>query len=236
MQQPTNPKRARVLAGPLAIPGRGNAKIRAATLGSGLLVLAFGLGQAAQAATVFNNGAPDQVYGTNMSGNVVAEDFSLGSTYDISNIRFWSIQSKAADYSGSLSWAIYSNAGGNPGAVLKSGLSSAVGTATGLSTGFGYAEYVFDIGTTFQLAAGSYWLGLANSPLNPGNPSEMLWGTTSTATGAQAQYLDGSTWIDSGNNLAFSIDGSVPVIPEPDTWALLITGMAVVAGFTRRKV
>ena len=167
--------------------------------------LALSLAQAVQAGIVFNNGAPNQVYGVNMSGNVVAENFSLGSTTDITNLRFWSIQSAPGDYSGSLSWAIYSNAGTAPGAVLQSGFSSAAATATGLSTGFGYQEFVFDISTLFQLVAGNYWLGLANNPLNPGSPSEMLWETTDAKIDADARYLDGAAWIDSKSDLALVI-------------------------------
>jgi|CXWL01.1.fsa_nt_gi hypothetical protein len=203
--------------------------------------LALCLAQAASAAVVFNNGAPDQVSGTNMSANMVAEDFTIGATTDITNLRFWTIQSALGDYSGSLSWAIYGG-GAQPGAVLFSGTSAATAVATGGSSGFGYAEYVFDITTLFQLSAGSYWLGLGNNPLDPSNPSEMLWETTGGSTGSKSKYLDVSIseWIDSGNDQAFRIDGTPvvnpppPTIPEPGTLALLAISVAA-AGFVRRK-
>lgn len=200
--------------------------------------LALGLAQAAQAAIVFNNGAPNQNYGVNMSANVVAEDFSIGSTTDITNLSFWSIQSAAGDYSGSLSWTIYSNAGAAPGAVLLSGIASPVATPTGLSTGFGYREFVFvGISAVIQLFAGTYWLGLANNPLNPGNPSEMLWETTGGGIGSNALYLDGLNWIDSGSHLAFFIEGTPAVpgtVPEPSTLPLLVIAL-VAAALVRRN-
>lgn len=197
----------------------------------GGLVLALMTAQAAQAAVVFNNGAPDQVSGTNMSGNQVAEDFIIGAATDITNIRFWTIQSTAADYSGNLFWAIYSNSGGQPNAVVQGGAAVALTeTATGSSTLFNYAEFVIDIPVAFQLAAGTYWLGLANSPLNPGNPSEMLWETTASSASLDGLYLDGADWIGTGNDHAFLIEGRAvivppPGIPEPGTLALLAAAL-----------
>lgn len=204
----------------------------------GGLVFALVTAQASQAAIVYNNGAPDRVSGTNMSGNQVAEDFIIGATTDITNIRFWTIQSTAGDYSGNLFWAIYSNSLGQPNAVVQGGAAVAVTeTATGLSTLFNYAEFVIDIPVAFQLAAGTYWLGLANSPLDPADPSEMLWETTASFGSLDGLYLDGADWFGTGNDHAFLIEGRnvivpPPGIPEPGTLALLV-GALFAARVTR---
>ena len=206
---------------------------------AGLVVLTFGLSIAAQGATIYDNGSPNRVFGVNMSAYVVAENFSIAAASNISNIRFWSVQSSSAAYLGNVFWAIYANAGSQPGAVLQGNTTfAATPTATGLSTGFGsplYAEYLFNIPVNFQLAIGHYWLGLSNSPRNIPDPTEMLWGTTSPGIGSQAMYLTGSTWVGAGSHLAFRLDGTAAqVIPEPSTFALLAGGLAA-AAFLRRK-
>ena len=199
------------------------------------------LAHAAPAAVVFNNGSPNLLSGTNMSATQVAEDFTVGATTDITNIRFWAIQSAANDYSGNLFWAIYTDVGNEPGALLQGGTAVPVTeSATGSSTGFNYSEFTFDVAASFQLSAGTYWLGLANDPLDPVNPSEMLWETTSAGSGFSGLYNDAGTWIDSLNHHAFLLEGRLvgdppPVgVPEPTTLALLACGL-LAARFARRK-
>ena len=189
---------------------------------------------AAQGAVIYDNGGPDQVYGTQMSEFQVAEDFTIGSAANIDNIRFWSIQEFLADYTGSVFWAIYSDAPGEPAALVQGGVTAAVAaTATGNSTGFGYAEYVFDIPVTFTLSAGNYWLGLHNGSLATTTPTEMLWSTTATPVGSAGLYLDTGSWIDSGNEHAFRLDGTVVPIPT----AVWLFGSALgLIGVTRRKL
>lgn len=207
----------------------------------GIAAMMLGLAQVASAAVVYTNGAPDQLNGTNMSANPIAEDFIIGATTDITNIRFWAIQSAASDYSGNLFWAIYSNGVAQPGVLVQGGAAVAVtATPTGGSTGFGYSEFVFDIAANFQLTAGTYWLGLANDPLDPVNPSEMLWETTSAGGGSTGLYNDTGTWIDSLNHHAFLLEGRLvgdppPTdVPEPSTLALLACGL-LVARLARRR-
>jgi PEP-CTERM motif len=197
---------------------------------AGALALTLGLTQVATAVTVFNNGAPDLVAGTGMTEFQVADNFTVSGSFDITNIRFWSAQDTASAYVGSVSWAIFSNAAGLPGASLNSGLATVAGTATGGTTGFGYGVYSFDIPVSFTLGAGNYWLALHNGPLtNTTSAGDMTWATSSTGTGPSAVYKDG-TWISAGNESAFRIDGNVTVVPEPATTAMLMAGLLAVAG------
>ena len=202
----------------------------------------------AHSALVYDNGAPNLAGGVNMSGNYVAEDFTLAANTTITNIRFWSIQSAPGDYSGNLSLAIYADVGGAIGGLVTSLSGALAETSTGFSTGFSYGEYVFDIPSSIALSAGNYWLALLDgfSP-NPGNPSEILWETTSAGLGAAAQYFDSptETWVDSGLNLAFRIDGREAApppppppppndAPAPNTLALLFASV-LAASALRRK-
>ena len=210
---------------------------------TGMAALAVAAAQLSFAAPVFNNGLPDQISGTQMSEVLVAEDFSLTALTTISSIRFWSIQSAPTDYLGSVYWAVYSNAVGAPGAVLFGNTAvMTTAVATGNSTGFGYAEYVFDVDVLdFDLAAGTYWLGLHNGPLATVAPREMLWSTTASMIGSESMYFDSTFgWTGAGTHLAFVLDGTgvvippPPGVPEPGTLALV--GLAVLAArVVRRK-
>jgi hypothetical protein len=199
---------------------------------AGALALALAASQAAMAVTVFDNGPPDLVSGTQMGEFQVAEDFTLSSATSVTSIRFWSIQAAASEYSGSVAWSIFSNSGTQPGATLFSGVAAVPGVATGGSTGFGYAAYVFDIPVNLNLGAGTYWLGLHNGPLTNITPREMLWATTATGLGALGKYLD-VTWIDSGNAHAFRLENAA-VIPEPGMGAMMLAGLMVVGGLSTR--
>ena len=213
---------------------------------TGMAALAVAAAQLSFAAPVFDNGAPDQVYGTQMSDVLVAEDFSLAALTTISSIRFWSIQSATTDYLGSVYWAVYDNVGGAPGAVLFGNTAvPTTATATGNSASFpGYAEYAFDVDVAdFDLGAGTYWLGLHNGPLASTVASEMLWSTTASTIGSESMYFDSTFgWTGAGTNLAFVLDGSgvvvpppppPPGVPEPGTLALV--GLAVLAARVARR-
>lgn len=216
---------------------------------TGVAAFALAAAQVGFAAPVYNNGAPDQVYGTQMSEVVVAEDFTLSAATTIANIQFWSIQSAAADYLGSVYWVVYSDVLGSPGAILFGNTAvPTLAVATGNSTGFGYGEYMFDIDVVdFDLAAGDYWLGLHNGPLASIDATEMLWETTASPVGSESKYFDSAFgWVGAGTHLAFALDGTGVVVPPPpppppptgvpEPGTLALVGLAVlVARVARRK-
>ena len=174
----------------------------------GLATLALAFSSSTQGEVSHDNGAPDQVSGTNMSEQLVAENFTLAADANVILIRFWAIQSAAPDYRGDVYWAIYSDAANQPGTVVAGGVEPVVNAVvTGNSTLFGYAEYSFDIPVDIQLAPGNYWLALHNGAVSNNGESEMLWSTTAVPVGSNALYFDAvSGWVSSGNELAFRIE------------------------------
>ncbi len=211
------------------------------SLRAGMLAAAIAFGHTAAYSATILSSPPDQAFGTNMSFAVVADDFTLGAAYTVTSLRFWSLQEVAADYSGSVYWAIHDNAGG-PGSVLHSGTTALVANSTGNSSAFGYAEYEFNIPVSFQLAAGTYWLALQNDFLGNDVSTEMLWGSTSVAGGDNSVYEDFQLvpsvgWTLDGINHAFAILGDrvLPPNPTPEPGSLaMVLGGLIGLRFVRR--
>jgi hypothetical protein len=178
--------------------------------------------------------APNQVSGTNMSFALVAENFSIAGPgpFAVTSLQFWSLMSASTDYRGSVYWAIYSDAPGEPDSVLFSGTASPNPSATGNSSSIGYAEYLFDFNVSFSLAGDTtYWLALQNAPLGSADPTEMLWGYSDDGLSGNGQYKDfqlgaNPDWLDAEAQHAFAINGDRPNdVPAPATLLLALTGL-----------
>src|SRR4051812_38179645 len=85
-------------------------------------------------ASVVGNGAPNQTGGSDLNSFLEADNFTLGSDAFISQVQFWALQGAPSDYAGSIDWAFYTDAAGQPGASVANGNAAAIGTPTGNTT------------------------------------------------------------------------------------------------------
>jgi hypothetical protein len=174
---------------------------------------------------VFDNGGPNQHNGNEMTDFLQSEDFTLTTQTQITDVHFWDLQAIAADYLGSIYWAIQGNAAGMPGTILASGTTSAVThTATGLTDDSGlFTEFLngFNITPTI-LNSGTYWLTLHDGPLSNSNFADFYWEWSSDiGNGQEFDLIANNAWDSNLAEHAFQLTGTP--VPEPTSIVLLAT-------------
>lgn len=229
-----------------------------------LLILGLAaIGGSAQAVELYNNGpvvdanglsilvSPNTTFGLGVqvsAGNSVADDFTVGGGgWNVQSLSLYSYQTNASAFTfTSATWSIVSG-DVNAGTVVASGtMAPGDGGLQGYrvteSTLGNTARPIFELELDIpdvNLAAGSYWLrwSLVGDSLFSG-PWQPL--TADSAVGNLQQAVGGgafAAWVDAGSGVGaaapFAIHGSV--VPEPGTYALMLAGLAGIAGWTRRR-
>jgi len=199
---------------------------------AGALILAAAA--SAQAVVIYDNGAPNQQNGNEMTEWIQSEDFTFAADTTVTDVHFWSAEAANA-FSGSIVYTIYADNGGNPGAALETGTGdNLVRTGTGLNVPPGNTSlseffYSFDITPFLALGGTTYHLGLHNGPDTNSTRVEMYWETTdpnTTAFGREFDLTTGGPWISNEQEHAFQLTGGGAAVPEPATLALVGLGLA----------
>lgn len=163
---------------------------------------------------------------------------AVGLTMGASGMNFLSLDALISNPSpaSQLSGGIYSNVGGNPGALL-SGF-----TPVDIADGFGPAEVTLVSASAFELAANtSYWFVLDG----PDTANSLLWqtlapNTAPTATGVtydgyRFSSNGGTSWTASGLLNGVRINAApLAHVPEPGSLALLVGSLGLMF-LTRRR-
>lgn len=193
---------------------------------------------AAQATTVYDNGAPTNSTGNFVDGFTVADDFTLGSAARLTRASvFLAIIPQDDVPVTQLFYGIYFDSGSGPGALLATGAAvDPVFTKTDLTFEQQAVWKVsFDFAQAFDAHAGqTYWFGLSAPRPFP----SIVW------MAAEANGTQGSWHTDFDNpdrgflqdphplEHAFSLEAGVP---EPAAWTLMIAGFGLAGTSLRRR-
>jgi len=177
-----------------------------------------------------NHYSDDGPEGTNGIG---AENFTLSGRFDITGISHVGHHSRTLSQPDSIDWWIYGDSAGLPGAVLYSGTSAFRTNIEGEWAIYDLTRYSIDL-SGVTLGAGHYWVGFHNNSGARGDPHWTFATSGSSFDGRSALFLPGSGRWETpypGGNMTFAVEGTPAPVPEPSTWLLLGSGLAVL---TRR--
>lgn len=193
---------------------------------------------------IYNNGAPNQQDGNEMTEWVQTEDFVLAQSTSVTDIHFWDIEA-APGYAGSITWWIVGDNGGNPDFNNILGTGSADPTRVNTQCGILglYCEFSndFTINAVALQGGVTYHLALHNGPVTDTARSEFYWESTDpngTATGLECDLSLGdcfNSWGNNGQEHAFYLTGGQGGVPEPGTLVMLGTGLLGGVATLRRR-
>jgi hypothetical protein len=183
----------------------------------------------------------------------LADSFTIPATFPstmleaMTPITFWVWEELGSTWDDIINYVIYSDAGGQPGAVKASGSGTADvsriqgGTVTaaigvpGATRNYGLSEYQFLLQSSVGVAASErLWLeigmeGLFTSP--SGNPGGFLWAYSTSSADAGKFSSAGGPWSDVPGGAGFSFGVGVPV---PSSVWLVALGVICAGTLARR--
>ena len=172
-------------------------------------------------------------------GYQTEDSFSLSQNEDITRVQWQGFYYDGATPSNNpvipdaYLWIIdfYSNSSGLPGSLIYTDTAAVTSTLIGISTFDGNTVDVYNFTGTLPIAFDArddtiYWFGMLSVQVNY-NPF-FLWSssTTQTTNSYSAQTVIGGApvpWYMVPHERAFSLFN---VVPEPFTWAMMLTGFA----------
>jgi hypothetical protein len=178
------------------------------------------------ASTIIDTGpGPSSSDGTTLNTNQsLAAEFSLDEDYTITAVEGWIVSYGTGLFTAS----IFSGGGDVPGSVL---FSSQFGGAA-----LRPADWQGAHGLSWNLAAGTYWVGFSADPgIGGAMPTP-----SPNPLGNEAFTREGSWFREDSLSLGVRISGNegfnnpnVGAVPEPSTWAMMLVGFGAVGGAMR---
>ncbi|CAH0351120.1 PEP-CTERM sorting domain-containing protein [Aquabacterium sp. CECT 9606] len=197
---------------------------------SSIALAASMLAGVSHAAVAYDNGSigPSTswcVSGVNQCGGAswtIADNFTLTTATVLTGFENWNLGAPAIYVS--TNWRIWANQPTSLSETIASG--NAVATITE-DAGFTLASVS---GLAVSLNAGSYWIGF-NHILSADNPWTYV--TSSSGQANAVQLYEGGVNVSGLTDAAFRLHTSA--VPEPESVALILAGLAVVGVASRRR-
>lgn len=212
-----------------------------------LAALAFSI--SAQAALIFDNGAPTTLGARDISLFRSADDFTLASGQTVAGIQFnytWTnpaVSDPATNFSGTITYAIYDDSSGSIGSQVATGsVSGLASTFTGIIIPGSNAKInavQLNLVSAVALGAGTYWLELHEGPTVSTNDGTGIGWVLSNNAGNAKQGL-ASNGVPTGsvnNELSFQLYDTAfgaTGVPEPSSIVLIAAGLAALVGLRQR--
>ncbi len=207
-------------------------RLRTNALGLFSVLAVLIVGGSASAVPLFDTSPVFTGGGVNVRAGTAADDFSFGFDAILESAIFSIGDPLATPWNGStVEWFLYTDASGDPGSVVASGLGANVAsTPFGASALRTFRTVSFDFSPGVALDGGvTYWLGLHLAPTFPPLAGvDLVWFQGLGPFGSASAVSIGSStgpWSHGAGNLHFELFGAA--IPEPSAVGLLTVGLWV---------